>query len=55
MHGIDLAEFPNVAHWHMEFKKRPAVQRGLEAGSDLWGNPPLDDDEQRRRFAWLRT
>jgi GST-like protein len=54
MHGIELEEFPNVARWFDAFSERPAVQRGLAAGGDVWGKDPLSDDEKRERFAWLR-
>jgi len=54
MHGIELDAFPNVERWFDAFSERPAVQRGLAAGGDTWGNDPLSDDEKRERFAWLR-
>ncbi len=35
MHGIDLADFPNVRSWYDSLGARPAVQRGRLAGLDM--------------------
>jgi GST-like protein len=34
-YGQDLGEFPYFERWFDELSSRPAVQRGMEAGSDL--------------------
>lgn len=50
MQGQRLEDFPSVQRWHQGIQQRPGVQRGLAAGSELWGNPPLDDDARRALF-----
>lgn len=49
-HGIDLARYPNAQRWFEAFLARPAVQAGLEAGSERWGEPPLDEGARARAF-----
>jgi GST-like protein len=46
LHGIDIAEFPNVQRWVGEIESRPAVQRGMAVLGDVMkiGNP----DEKAR-------
>ena len=46
LHGIDIAEFPNVGAWATRIEARPAVQRGMAllAGEMKIGNP----DEKAR-------
>lgn len=34
-HGVDFAEFPNVARWFDSVSARPAVQRGVKILADL--------------------
>jgi len=53
MHDIDLSGFPNVERWFGAFSERPAVQRGIAVGGEVWGNDPLSDADRRSRFAWL--
>jgi GST-like protein len=55
MHDIDLDPYPNVSRWFAAFQRRPAVQRGLAAGSDVWGDEPLSDETKRKRFGRSRT
>jgi len=55
MHDIDLDAYPNVERWFAAFQERPAVQRGLAAGGDVWGDEPLSEAAKRQRFDWLRA
>jgi len=50
VHQIDLAQYPNVERWFEAFQARPAVQRGLAAGSEIWGNEPLSQEERDDLF-----
>ena len=47
--GIDLADFANVADWHVRMKGRPAVRRGVAVGRD-WSTPGVLDEEARRHL-----
>jgi len=50
-HGQNLDDFPNVQRWHECIGTRDAVERGLEAGKDLWGNTDNRGfDEEARRI-----
>ena len=52
--GQDLAEFRYFARWFEELSQRPAVQRGMAAGSDLGDDPAtLSEAEKARRRALL--
>jgi len=50
IHEIEIERYPNVERWWNAFQERPAVQRGLHAGSDRWAAPPMDAGEKARRF-----
>ncbi|MBS0640078.1 MAG: glutathione S-transferase N-terminal domain-containing protein [Acetobacteraceae bacterium] len=48
--GQDIEEFKYFKRWHEELAARPAVQRGMAAGSDLSEDPAkLPAEEQERR------
>lgn len=50
LHQIELERYPNVERWWNAFQARPAVQRGLQAGSTRWGDAPMEAEEKARRF-----
>ncbi len=45
-----LDEFPNVARWFAEVASRPAVQRGIDVGSDWWGRTKIDEGSRKTLF-----
>jgi GST-like protein len=47
-HGVDLADFPNLARWMAELKARPAVERGLAIPPR--NEAPLDDKAREVLF-----
>jgi GST-like protein len=47
-HGVDLADFPNLARWMAELKARPAVERGLAIPPRT--DAPLDDKAREILF-----
>ena len=47
--GQDIAEFPYFARWLNELAARPAVQRGMAVGADLWVDPATLPQEERDR------
>ena len=52
--GQDIAEFPYFKRWQAELAARPAVQKGMAAGSDLQNDPSkLTAEEQARRVMML--
>ncbi len=52
--GQDLEEFPYFKRWFEEVGARPAVQRGLAAGSDMdEDQSTLSEEEKARRHAIL--
>jgi GST-like protein len=50
VHQIELSDYPEVERWYETFQARPAVVRGLAAGHDVWGNPPLGQSERDALF-----
>jgi GST-like protein len=51
--GQDLDEFPYFKRWFEELGARPAVQRGMAAGSDLTIDPSSLTPEERARVTKL--
>jgi GST-like protein len=51
--GQDLDEFPYFKRWFEELGARPAVQRGMAAGSDLSIDPGSLTPEERARLQKL--
>ena len=52
--GQDIVEFPYFARWQAELAARPALQRGMAAGSELSNDPStLSQEEKDRRAAML--
>lgn len=51
--GQDLAEFPYFKRWFEELGARPALQRGMAAGSDLSIDPSTLTPEERARVQKL--
>jgi GST-like protein len=51
--GQDLDEFPYFKRWFEELGARPAVQRGMAAGSDLSIDPSTLTSEERARVQKL--
>lgn len=49
--GQDIAEFPYFARWQADLAARPALQRGMAAGSDLANDVSLLSQEERDRRA----
>lgn len=47
---FDLDEFPNVRRWFAEVRARPAVQRGLAAGRELFGDQTLSPEMRAKLF-----
>lgn len=50
MHGIDIDEFIHVKRWLEMMTARPAVQRGMNAGSDLSIDPSKFTEEEKAYF-----
>jgi GST-like protein len=50
-HAIDLDAYPRVAEWYARYEARPAVQRGLAAGQDVWGNSEEQTRSRMQVFA----
>jgi GST-like protein len=50
IHEIEIERYPNVERWWNAFQARPAVQRGLQAGSDRWADPPMSAQAKARLF-----
>lgn len=50
MHGQDIEEFKHVKRWLEEVRARPAVQRGMDAGSELTVDPAKFTEEEKARF-----
>lgn len=48
--GQTLEEFPNVRRWRQTIKERPAVQKGVDLGSEFRRQAPPDDAERRILF-----
>ena len=48
--GQDIDEFPYFKRWFEELGARPALQRGMAAGSDLSGDPSKLTPEERERL-----
>jgi GSH-dependent disulfide-bond oxidoreductase len=48
--GQSFDEFPNVKRWFEKIEARPAVQRGREAGKDLWSAPGPDEEGKKVLF-----
>lgn len=46
--GADLGKFPRLRHWYDALKDRPAVQRGLDVGSDLRKTDLAEDKEAQK-------
>lgn len=53
MQGQDIDEFPYFKRWFEELGARPAVQRGMAAGSDLSIDPASLTPEERARLQRL--
>ena len=52
--GQDIKEFKHFERWFDEISARPAVQRGMAAGSDLAADPStLSEEEKARRRTLL--
>ncbi len=52
--GQDIREFQHFERWFDEISARPAVQRGMAAGSDLGEDPStLSEEEKARRRGLL--
>ena len=52
--GQDIREFQHFERWFDEISARPAVQRGMAAGSDLGEDPStLSEEEKARRRTLL--
>jgi GST-like protein len=51
--GQDLDEFPYLRRWLEELGARPAVQRGMSAGSELSVDPSTLSPEERERVRKL--
>ena len=52
--GQDIREFQHFERWFDEISARPAVQRGMAAGSDLAEDPStLSEEEKARRRTLL--
>ncbi len=50
-HGVDLAEFPEVARWHEALAKRPGFERGIAAGAEeLAAGPNVLDEEAKKHL-----
>ena len=45
--GQDIAEFKHFQRWFDELGERPAVKRGMAAGTDLPPDPSTISDEER--------
>ena len=45
-----VEDYPNINNWVERMVERIAVQKGLKAGEELWGNPPLTDEERKDLF-----
>jgi GST-like protein len=45
--GQDIAEFKHFQRWFDELSARPAVKRGMAAGTDLPPDPATISDEER--------
>jgi len=57
-HGQALEDFPNVKRWHERIAARDEVQRGLEAGKELWGQPQeksFDEEARKHLFGQRPT
>jgi GST-like protein len=54
MHGIELAGYPRVESWYERISSRPAWQRGIEAGKDLWNANPIDEEAKKVLFGQRR-
>lgn len=48
--GHTLEEFPNLKRWFEAIAARPAVVRGMAAGSELRSNKPLDEEARKILF-----
>ncbi|MGD0189518.1 MAG: glutathione S-transferase N-terminal domain-containing protein [Rhizomicrobium sp.] len=48
--GFDIGEFPHVQRWLDALAARPAVKKGMEAGSDLSVDVAKLSDEERARM-----
>src|SRR3954454_7836949 len=48
--GQDIEEFKHFKRWFDELSERPAVQRGMAAGTDLPPDPASLTDEQRAQI-----
>ena len=45
-----LDEFPQVARWFAGVAARPAVQKGIDVGSEWWGERKIDDESRKTLF-----
>lgn len=50
-----LDGFPNVARWFEAIGSRPAVEAGIELGSDWWSNKDIDDEVRKNLFGQTAT
>ncbi len=49
-HGVDRADYPNVARWFDAINERPAVQRALQVLAQEVRAGPIDEDSREALF-----
>ncbi|MFC4294311.1 glutathione binding-like protein [Novosphingobium tardum] len=52
--GFTLDDWPAVKRWYAELRARPALQRGLSAGKEIFAEKREMDDAARARFFGLK-
>ena len=52
--GAEIEKFPRLQRWHHAINQRPAVQRGLDVGSD-WYRPEASGDKEAHSILFGQT